>query len=317
MLLRFLFIPLFIMTLFTSCESKKTIVNGLEEKEANEIWVYLSNKGIDVSKVQNAEAGGGGGGKKAVLWDIQVPADRAADALSLLNQAGLPRKRGERLLGLFQDVGLVPSEMTEKIRFQAGLGEQIASIIRKIDGVLDADVQISFPEDDPLNIGKGPKQPITSSVYVKHTGVLDDPNSQLIPKIKRLVSSSVTGLEYDNVNVTGDKARYTDFNLGSVVKSDEMKSYVSVWTLIIAKESLTRFRILFFTLITLLLLLTVAFSLLLWKTMPFIQTSGGIKPFLASMFPKRNLKTLEEAPPVKEEEKKQEEKKEEDEEGVT
>ncbi len=90
------------MTLFTSCESKKTIVNGLDEKEANEIWVYLSNKGIDVSKVQSTEGGGGGGGKKAVLWDIQVPSDRAADALSLLNQAGLPRKEGSAFSDSFR-----------------------------------------------------------------------------------------------------------------------------------------------------------------------------------------------------------------------
>lgn len=127
-----------------SCSSKKTIVNGLDEKEANEIWVYLSSKGIDVSKVQSTE-GAGGGGKKVVLWDIQVPSDKASEALALLNQVGLPKRQAQRLLGLFQDVGLVPSEMTEKIRYQAGLGEQIASVIRKMDGVIDADVQLSFP----------------------------------------------------------------------------------------------------------------------------------------------------------------------------
>ncbi len=206
--------------------------------------------------------------------------------------------------------------MTEKIRYQAGLGEQIASVIRKIDGVLDADVQISFPEEDPLNVGKGPKQPITASVYVKHTGVLDDPNSQLIPKIKRLVSSSVTGLDYDNVDVTGDKARYTDYGGSNSVRSDQEKSYVSVWSLIIAKESLTRFRIIFFTLVLLLLFLTTALILLFWKMLPFIKQSGGVKHFLMSLIPVRKSKSVE-PPKAEEEEKKVEKKKEDDEEGVT
>lgn len=313
-LLRYFLLPLCLVAILTSCSSKKTIVNGLDEKEANEIWVYLSSKGIDVSKVQSTE-GAGAGGKKVVLWDIQVPSDKASEALALLNQVGLPKRQAQRLLGLFQDVGLVPSEMTEKIRYQAGLGEQIASVIRKMDGVIDADVQLSFPEEDPLNLGKGPKEPITASVYVKHTGVLDDPNSQLIPKIKRLVSSSVTGLDYDNVNVTGDRVRSTDFN-SDTIRFEKDKSYVSIWTLIIAKESLTRFRIIFFTLILLLLLFVTALVLVLWKTYPFIQSSGGIRAFLASLIHRKGAKpSVEEAP--KTEEAKKDEKKEDDEEGVT
>lgn len=192
---------------FTSCSSTKTIVNALDEKDANEILVYLSSRNVDAIKVQNKEAAaGGGGGSKIVLWDIQVPSEQVTEAMALLNQVGLPRRRGQSLLNIFGGGGLVPSELQEKIRYQAGLAEQIATTIRKIDGILDAEVQISFPEEDPLNPGKK-KGKITSSVYVKHSGVLDDPNSHLVQKIKRLVASSITGLDYDDVTVIGDRAR--------------------------------------------------------------------------------------------------------------
>jgi Type III secretory pathway, lipoprotein EscJ len=148
--IRYIILLCFCLPLLTSCESRKIIVNGLDEREANEILVFLSNKNLDAVKVANAGAGGGGG-SKLVLWDISVDSAQALDAMAYLNQAGLPRRRSQNLLNIFTGAGLVPSEMEQKIRYQAGLGEQIASIIRKIDGILDAEVQISFPEEDPLN----------------------------------------------------------------------------------------------------------------------------------------------------------------------
>ncbi|HEV8053107.1 MAG TPA: EscJ/YscJ/HrcJ family type III secretion inner membrane ring protein, partial [Parachlamydiaceae bacterium] len=93
----------------TSCESRKIIVNGLDEREANEILVFLSNKNLDVVKVQNVAAGGGGGGSKIVLWDISVESGQALDAMAYLNQAGLPRRRSQNLLNIFTGAGLVPS----------------------------------------------------------------------------------------------------------------------------------------------------------------------------------------------------------------
>lgn len=261
----------------TSCASEKTIVNGLDEREANEILVFLASKGIQAQKMQSKDAGGGGG-SKIVTWDINVSEETANQAMAILNQNGLPRRRSQNLLGIFSNVGLVPSAMEQQIRYQAGLAEQIASTIRKIDGILDAEVQISFPKEDPLNPDKKSGK-ITASVYVKHNGVLDDPNSHLITKIKRFVEASVTGLSFDNVTVIPDRARFNelpDLGIGGV----EEKNYVSVWGLVIGKESLTSFRILFFTLVMILLLLLLSFIWLVWKLFPILQSHGGLKELL-------------------------------------
>lgn len=297
---------------FTSCESRKTIVNKLDEKEANEIIVFLSTKGIDAQKVPSAEAGGGGASKE-LLYDISVPEEQTTQAMSILNQAGLPRRRGQNLLGIFKEAGLVPSEMSEKVRYQAGLAEQIASTIRKIDGVLDAEVQISFPEEDPLNPGKT-KGDITASVYVKHSGVLDDPNSHLLTKIKRLVTASVTGLKYDNVTVIPDRARYSDFPVGLQAVQEEEKDYVKTWTLIIAKESLTRFRLIFFIFLTSSLLLFLVVVWMGWKVYPVLRQHGGIGS-LFSMAPLAEpIKTEKKEEEEEEREETEENKKEEEEE---
>ncbi len=272
-----IFLLILLASLLTSCESRRTIVNGLDEKEANEILVFLSTKGVDATKVQASTEGAAGGGK-GVMWNISVESSQANEAMALLNQVGLPRRRGQNLLGIFSNVGLVPSGMQEKIRYQAGLAEQIASTIRKIDGVLDADVQISFPDEDPLN-PTATKKKITASVYVKHSGVLDDPNAHLITRIKRLVAGSVNGLDYDNVTVIGDRARFSEPALGGLQGSlgEEERPYVNVWSITLAKDSLSRFRIIFFSFTISLVILLFTLIWLLWKIYPLLKQAGGIK----------------------------------------
>jgi len=289
--------------LMTSCERKRIIVNGLEEKEANEIVVFLAAKGIDATKTASTVGGGPGAGGGIPLYDISVVSGRATEAMAILNMNGLPRRRGQSLLGLFREGGLVPSEMEEKIKFQAGLAEQIASTIRKVDGVIDADIQLSFPEEDPLSPGKKIGK-VTASVYVKHQGVLDDPNTHLITKIKRLVASSILDLDYDNVTVISDRARFSDISLAQTPASliEEEKQYVRVWSIIIGKESLTRFRVVFFSFFLIILTLGLSLLWILWKTYPLLLEKGGfMKLFqLESISGKKELEE-EAAEPEKEE----------------
>lgn len=271
-----LFLFFCLALLFAGCAAKKTIINGLEEREANEILVLLSSKGIDAYKVKAVSEGAGGGGGPT-LWDISVDSDKATEAMSILNANGLPRRRTQHLLELFTSGGLVPSEMQEKIRYQAGLAEQIAGTIRKIDGVLDADVQLSFPEEDPLN-PKNQKGAVTASVYVKHQGVLDDPNSHLVTKIRRLVASSVQGLNFENVTVIGDRARFSDTTtpLRETTQPGGTEM-VKVWGVIIAKSAVGFFQTLFFTLIALVALFVLSTLWLLWKVLPVAKHAGGVK----------------------------------------
>ncbi len=295
------FLLLLMIPLLTSCDHSKTIVNGLEEKEANEIIVLLSTKNIDASKVKNIEGGAGGGAQKVTLWNISVPEETATHAMSVLNNAGLPRTKGQNLLNIFSNTGLVPTDMAEKIRYQAGLASQIASTIRNIDGVLDADVLISFPEQDPLN-PTAPKKDITASVYVKHSGVLDDPNTHLISKIKNLVTSSISGLKFENVTLVPDRARLTDLPPGGSAISDQEDQMVRIWSITVGKDSVTSFRVLFFSFSMLTLLMIIAVIWIAWKTFPLLKPHGGIKE-LFHLKPIVAAKTVIEEAPSSEEEK--------------
>lgn len=249
------------------CEGRTNIVNNVSERDANEIIVLLVSKGIEAQKIP-APTSNVGGGTGAETWNITVPASQITDALSVLNQAGLPRVKGTSLLDLFGTSGLVPSDLQDRIRYQEGLSEQLANTIRKMDGIIDADVQITFPQDEEE------KKALTASVYVKHRGILDNPNSLTITKIKRLVSSAIPGLTVENVSVVADRALYSDISLDPLEKLEEEKAYVSIWGIVVARESANHFRILFYCFMILLFVLACMCAWLLWKFYPLIQQRG-------------------------------------------
>lgn len=271
----------------TGCEEHMTIVNDVEEREANEIIVFLASKNILAKKVPAPSTGGAAvEAGAAMLYRIDVQEGKSTEAMAILNQIGLPRKKGVSLLDLFAKQGLVSSEKEENIRYQAGLAAQIAGTIRKIDGVIDADVQISIPAEESVlaTATTAPKKRITASVYVKHQGVLDDPNSHLITKIKRLVASSIAGLDINDVTVISDRSRFTDVTLAE--QSEELapqmkeKEYVSIWSIVMNKASTGRFRFLFFTLIIATILFGLLVGWLIWKFYPILRNKGGFKKLL-------------------------------------
>ncbi len=263
---------IFFLLSVCSCQSKRTIVNDVDESDANEILVLLDLKGIQGYKTEE-KAAGPSTGPKEMLWDISVPSGDAESALSLLAQNGLPRTKSPNLLQLFTNTGLVPSNTAETIRYRQGLADEIANMIRQIDGVVDAEVQLSFPEEDALN-PSAKLPPITASVFVKHTGILDNPNEHLISKIKQLVSGAIAGLSYDNVTVIPSRARFaiptsTVIDIGS-------KEYIDVFGFSVDKNSAGLFRAFMIFVCAFPVILFLFTAWLFWKIYPILKKRGGL-----------------------------------------
>lgn len=282
-----------LLLVLAGCETNMVIVNEVEEREANEIIVFLASKGIPADKIPSPSSSSTGGQATTPLWSIAVPPPRMTEAMAILNQNGLPRIKGVNLLDLFAKQGLMSSEKEETIRYQAGLAAQIANTIRKIDGVIDANVELSFPEAQTLpGISNQPLPRVTASVYVKHQGILDDPNSHLVTKIKRLVAGSVTGLDINDVTVISDRSRYTDITLAQVTEeiTPKSKEYVSIWSIVMNKASAGKFRLIFFTLLTLAIFFALFAGWLIWKFYPMLRIEGGLR-ILLNPIPIKPLET--------------------------
>ncbi|MEI6241946.1 MAG: type III secretion inner membrane ring lipoprotein SctJ [Chlamydiota bacterium] len=270
---------IFAFLFLTSCSEDQSIVNNIDERDANEIIVFLSSKGLSAHKIK-VEAGETGAGVPLILWNISVPQDQSVLAMSILNHFGLPRKKGKTLLELFAKEGLMTTDREETVRYQAGLEEELKNIIRKIDGILDAEVQISFPPPETQG-GEAP-QKIKAAVYIKHQGVLDDPNNHLETKIKRLISGSIDNLGFENVSVISDRARFSDIDLQpqneKISGKAKEKDYVSIWSVVMTKGSSKRFQFIFFTLLTIILGFGAISGWLIYKFYPHLRKKEEKKP---------------------------------------
>lgn len=282
---------LLLLTLFiaTGCSRKTEIVSGIDEREANNIISFLAEQGIPATKTA-ASTQGATGGSSAATFSITVSKDQSTEALIILSRNGLPRRPVQNILTTFQKSGLVSSQSEEMIRYQQALGEQIAGTIEQIDGILQAVVQVSFPppQQGMQGIpGEEQQAPVRASVYVKHQGVLDDPNSQLVSKIQRLVAASVTGLDYQNVTVVPDRAWFTDVTIPPNPESlpEDVRNYVIIWGMVIAQESVHSFRSIFFFLCLAILFLLSLLVWMIWKCFPVMQQAGGVKSLFLSVKP--------------------------------
>ena len=128
-----------------------------------------------------------------------------------------------------------------------------------------------------------------------HSGVLDDPNSHLITKIRRLVANAIPDLKYEDVTVVPERAQYSDVVLQSRAAQQEETKLVSVWTIILAKDSVTRFRVVFSSFFFAVLILLLAALFLLWKLAGVASKTGG----WGTVFSFRSLKVPEPEKPEK------------------
>jgi len=273
-----IFILTVVIFTFTGCGRQSVIVNSVTEREANEIVVFLSDCDIGTEKVPDLS-----GSSKAVLWNISVSSGERLSAMSYLSGVGLPRKKGQTLLDLFSSGGLVSSESEELIRYRAGLAAELENTIQQIDGIIEAYIQLSFPEKAAFGT-ENDVGVVTASVFVKHLGILDDPNAHLVTKIKRLIASSINGLSFENVTVISDKARIygSKISNGDGVITAE-KDYVKIWSVIVEKGSSFRFRMIFLIFSSAIVALTAILAWVIWKIFPILHQHGGLQVLLSGV----------------------------------
>jgi type III secretion protein J len=175
---------LFATLALAGCE--QDLYTNLAEREANAMVATLQRSGIPASRVLQED------GKMRVTVDR----DRFAEAVGILDDAGLPKQEFASMGQVFQRDGLVASPVQERAQMLFALSEELSRTVSEIDGVLSARVHIVLPDNDPL---RREASPSSASVFIRHeAGLAIDP---LVPQIKTLIANGIAGLSYDNVSV--------------------------------------------------------------------------------------------------------------------
>lgn len=169
------------------CDKETTLHAGLEERQANLVMAALIDAGIGCHKTEGEEG----------TWNIMVTESKFAEAVNLLERAGLPRKTHQGIGEVFKKTGMISSPNEERIRFMDALAQDIAKTISSIDGVVDARVHVVLPENDPFA-----RHVLPSSAAVAIRSRWDADLTDIIPSVKGLVKNAIEGLSPEKIMVT-------------------------------------------------------------------------------------------------------------------
>lgn len=225
------------LLLLTGC-GVETVVHDLNEREANQIVEVLADRGITASKMRVQEG-------RNVVFQISVPSSVRLDAIKILNQNELPRRRDRGYQEVFQESGLIPTSAEERAKKLAALEGEIERQLKLIEGILDTQVQIVMPEDSALRTTQDAVPPTTASVTIKYMPDAQGKSPLSDQQVRTLVANGVEKLNPENVFVVLTPAI-------AVTKKVEVEATGGTWVHKLARKQLNMLAVAILGLILLL-----------------------------------------------------------------
>lgn len=170
------------------------LYTNISEREANEMMAALLQHNITARKAPLRDN----------LFSLSVENSDVSEALTILDTLGLPRRNRSSIGEVFQRSGMISSPFEERVRYIYALGEEVAQTLQQIDGILVARVHIVMPEEAGLG---QQTRPSSAAVFIRQRQGYD--LEFLTPQIRRLVSSSIEGVDYEAVTVVLVEAQPT------------------------------------------------------------------------------------------------------------
>jgi type III secretion protein J len=157
------------------------VAGGLDDAEANRVFVALDRASVDAAKEQDPA----GDGK----WRVTVARDDLPRALAVMREEDLPRRDPPGVIDAMGKGSLVPSEAAEHAQLVAALAGELERSLDGIEGVLRARVHLNVPAASPLR--DAPPVRGSAGVLVEHRGATPPVS---VESIQRLVAGGVAGL---------------------------------------------------------------------------------------------------------------------------
>ncbi|MCT7376837.1 type III secretion system inner membrane ring lipoprotein SctJ [Chelativorans salis] len=229
------------LLLLQACSSE--LYTGLDQRQANEIVATLMREGIPAQRRPSDDG----------TMTVTVDKNRFADAMAILDDAGLPKTEFQTLGDVFKRDGLVSSPVEERAAMIYGLSQELSRTISDIDGVLSARVHLVLPDNDPL---RRELVPSSASVFIRHRATVA--MSDFVPQVKLLVANGISGLAYDNISVVLVPVQ----GKAADVSEPAFASFLGLW---LHPDSVARAKWICFGLLALVLGLAVGLGYEYWR----------------------------------------------------
>jgi flagellar M-ring protein FliF len=174
----------FLLFRVASSPSYTTLQAGVDPAKTGKITAALDQAGVSYKLESNGTA-------------IAVVSGQESKARVALAGQGLAAGTSQPGYELLDKQKLGASTFQQQIAYQRALEGQIAQTISQIDGISNAQVQLTLPKDDLFTTDK---QPATAAVLLSADSAALDPSA--VRGIASLVASSVQDLKPSNVTIT-------------------------------------------------------------------------------------------------------------------
>ncbi len=189
------------------------LYTNLDQRQANEIVAALFRHGIPAERTAD----------KNGRYTVHVDEQRFAEAISVLEQTGLPRQEFASLGDVFKNDGIVASPIQERAQMIYALSQELARTVSEIDGVVSARVHLVLPENDPL---RQRLIPSSASVFIRHLSAVS--MTEAIPQVKMLIANGIAGLSYDKVSVIHFAVPAPERDVHAATEPD-LQSFLGLW----------------------------------------------------------------------------------------
>jgi len=179
------------MTFSTAC-APETIIHDIGEREANTILELLADHDIQANKLMKSDG-------RTTKFDVLVNSDKAMSSIRLLNQYELPRRADKGYADVFGEGGLIPTSSEEKAKELAALEGEIQKQLKLVDGILDTEVNLVIPENNPLRNNEEQQPTPTASLTIRYLPGKGGSKPITEQQVQVLVSAAVENLSADKV----------------------------------------------------------------------------------------------------------------------
>ncbi len=232
---------LFVLHLFAGCSTD--IITGIDEAEANQLLVVLSENNIRANKV-SVET------EQGVLWNVRVRRRDFLKALQILSENNLPEEKTEGVVEIFGKKSFLPTQTAERVLEEYSRNAELSKTLEQIQGVVKARVHIAKMRDELT----GAEKPVSASVLINYIARNGGEKPFSTDDIRKIISGGVANLLEENVNVVAVPV------LQRSIKPPEGSSSLSF---------------LFFFLCGIFLLVSGGFNLYLWTKFKAIVLKNG------------------------------------------
>lgn len=170
--------------------ARTDLLQGLEERQANEVVAVLLRHNIAAEKRLQGKAG----------FTVQVDPSDLAEAIDLVQAQNLPSAARTQVASQFPADAMVSTPLGERARLLSAIEQRLEESLAELHGVHTARVHVSYdagPTEGSLQQRKPPAMHMAAVVV--HAPGVDE--QTLLQSVKRFLRNAFVDVAYDNISV--------------------------------------------------------------------------------------------------------------------